>query len=348
MLRTLKGLRERGHRVFLICRSGTELERRAEKLGVQVKSFRIRGDLGPLTIFRTWKLIKKENIQLVLTNMDKELRFGGIAAKCAGNCVVIPRRGIDYPLKNKIQYKLSYNFLADNIIANSEATKKALLKNAAWLNPEKIKVIYNGIDPEPFTTQPAVNLRKEWSDDPGVKFIGFVGQLDERKGLANLLRAFLKAREKIAKAHLVIAGEGPLLDEIKTYCAENDLTGKVHLLGFQDKINELMKAFDCLVLPSLWEGFGIVLIEAMAAGKPVITTNVSSMPEIVVNRETGLIVPVNDVQSLTEAILEIMQKPGLARKWGEQGRQRVMEKFTIDRMLDELESLFELSVSKMN
>ena len=100
MLRTLKGLQERGHQVFLICRSGTELENRAQKQGVKVKSFKIKGDLGPLSIFRTWKFIKKEKIQIVLTNMDKELRFGGIAAKCAGHCAIIPRRGIDYPLKN--------------------------------------------------------------------------------------------------------------------------------------------------------------------------------------------------------------------------------------------------------
>ncbi len=348
MLRTLKGLRERGHQTFLICRPGTELESRAKKLGVKVKSFNIKGDFGPLTIFRTWKFIKREKIQLVLTNMDKELRFGGIAANCAGHCVVSPRRGIDYPLKNKIQYKLSYNYLADYIIANSHATKKALLKNAAWLDPEKIKVNYNGIEPEPYFTPPVYDMRTKWSDDPDVKFIGFVGQLDKRKGLYDLLWAFAKTQENFNKVHLVIAGDGPLLNEIKVFCAENNLTDKVHLIGFQDQIDEIMKAIDCLVLPSLWEGFGIVLIEAMAAGKPVLTTNVSSMPEIVVNRETGLIVPVNNVESLTVALLEILRNPELARKWGEKGRQRVMEKFTINRMLDELESLFELAVSNMN
>lgn len=348
MLRTLKGLKERGHQVYLICRPGTELESRARELGVFVKSFNIRGDLGPLTIFRTWKFIKKHDIQIVLTNMDKELRFGGIAAKCAGKVAVIPRRGIDYPLKNKIQYKLTYSYLADFVIANSFATKKALLKNAKWLQPDKIKVIYNGIEPGPYITPPALNLRKKWSENPQDRFIGFVGQLDERKGIFDLLQAFKKACENFKNAHLVLAGEGPLLDDIKIFCEQNNLVGKVHLLGFQDHIDEIMKAIDCLVLPSLWEGFGIVLIEAMAAGKPAITTNVSSMPEIVVNKETGLIVPVKDVQALTDALLEILQHPEQARRWGEQGRIRVMEKFTISRMLDEIESLFELSVAKVN
>jgi len=348
MLRTLKGLQERGHQVFLICRSGTELENRARKQGVKVKSFKIKGDLGPLSIFRTWKFIKKEKIQIVLTNMDKELRFGGIAAKCAGHCAVIPRRGIDYPLKNKIQYKFAYRQLADYIIANSLATKNALLRNAAWLDPGKIRVIYNGIDPECFMTPPEIDLRKKWSDDPEAKFIGFVGQLDERKGIHCILRAFAKAQQIYNNAHLVMAGEGPLLTEVKTFSAEKKLTERVHLLGFQNHVENVMKAIDCLVLPSIWEGFGIVLIEAMAAGKPAITTNVSSMPEIVVNRKTGLIVPVNNVNALTAAFLEILQNPELARNWGEQGRKRILEKFTIKRMLNELESLFELSLHKIN
>jgi len=347
MLRTLKGLRDRGHRVYLICRSGSELESRAEELGIKVKSFNIKGDFGPLTIFRTWKFIKQQKIQIVLTNMDKELRFGGIAAKCAGHCVIIPRRGIDYPLKNKIQYKFTYNYLADFIIANSFATKRALLRNVPWLKPEKIKVIYNGIEPEPFTSSPADDMRTTWSENPDAKFIGFVGQLDQRKGIYELIRAFAGAQGKFKNAHLVMAGEGPLLNEIKAFCAENNLTGNVHLLGFQDQIDEIMKAIDCLVLPSWWEGFGIVLIEAMAAAKPAITTNVSSMPEIVVNRETGLIVPVKNVDALTDALLEILQHPERARKWGEQGKQRVLKKFTIKRMLDEIEALFELSVSEM-
>jgi len=104
------------------------------------------------------------------------------------------------------------------------------------------------------------------------------------------------------------------------------------------------KAIDCLVLPSLWEGFGIVLIEAMAAGKPVITTHVSSMPEIVQHNESGLVVPVQDATALANAFATLLQNPRQATQWGENGRQRVLKMFTIDRMLDELVTLFSRTV----
>ncbi len=101
-----------------------------------------------------------------------------------------------------------------------------------------------------------------------------------------------------------------------------------------------MNAFDLLVLPSLWEGFGYVLAEAMAAGHPVITTNTSGMPEIVREDIDGLLVPPGDAQSLSQAIVRLLQSPPLARQMGENGKKRVEEKFTKTRMLDETEAFF--------
>jgi len=344
MLRTLDGLRKRGHRVFLICRPGTELEQRARRQGFAVTTITMKNDFDLLAIYRTWKFIRKHRIQVMVTNMDRELRFGSIAARLAGHCAIIPRRGIDFPLKNRLQYRLTWQLLADRVIANSAATRQALLRNAPWLDPDKIHVIYNGIDPAPFMASADCDLRSEWTTDPAAKIIGFAGQLDERKGIHDLLPAFKHVVEKWPNVHLVLAGEGPLRQFIENYCRENGLTGRVHLPGFLSPITDFMKAIDCLVLPSLWEGFGIVLIEAMAAGKPVITTHVSSMPEIVQHNESGLVVPVQDATALANAFATLLQNPRQATQWGENGRQRVLKMFTIDRMLDELVTLFSRTV----
>jgi len=339
MLRTLTALSGRGHRVYLLCRPETELSRRARDLGIPVMTLRIRGDLDPLTILSAWRIIRRLKIQILLTNMDKELRFAGLAARIAGGCRVIPRRGIDYPLKDRLHYRLSYTKLAHCVIANSLATKKALLRHAPWLDPARIQVIYNGIDPAPFLSRPEGCLRRTWGIPGRAKIIGFIGQLDERKGIDCLLRAFQLLSRDIP-AHLVLCGTGPLQESVKKLAQESGLTDRIHLPGFQDHIEEVMKAIDVLALPSLWEGFGIVLIEAMAAGKPVVTTAVSSMPEIVLDRVTGRVVPVNEPQQLAAALKEILTSSKRMREWGYNGRQRVLQHFTLQRMIDELEKLF--------
>lgn len=340
MLRALTALRQRGHTVALLCRPGTLVGERAEALGLTVHYLAVRGDLGPVTILRAARLLRRHGYEIVLTNMDKELRFMGFAAKLAGGCRVIARRGIDYPLKNRLRYRFSYNFLATAVIANSEATKRALLRNAPWLDPQRVHVIYNGIDPAPFRQPGEGNFRRHIGVEPGVPLIGFVGQLDERKGLQSLLPAFLQAHSRLPQCRLVLVGEGPLREWIENWRRQNGLTEALLLAGFHDRIEEVMRDIDLLVLPSLWEGFGIVLIEAMAAGKPCITTQISSMPEIVVDGETGRVVPPGESEALAAALIETMGNSDRAAAWGEAGRRRVEAHFTLDRMIDHLETLF--------
>lgn len=347
MLRTLDGLQKRGHHVALLCRPYTEVGRRAETKGIPVFYMRVRGDFDPVTILHTIRLLRREKFDIILTNMDKELRFAGLAAKIVGNSIVIPRRGIDYPLKNKIRYRFTYNKLADALLANSEATKLSLLRNAPWLDPERIHVVYNGIDPKPFMGESEINLRKEWGLHADAVIIGFAGQLDERKGIDCLLRSFARTAAVHKNVHLVIAGEGPMRSEIEEFSRKNNLDTKIHLVGFLDGIEDFMKSIDVFVLPSLWEGFGIVLIEAMAAGKPAITTNVSSMPEIVLDGETGRIVPVDDADALSQAMNDLVHDEKLRELLGSKARTRVLEKFTLDRMLDSLEKFFQQQKEKL-
>ncbi|MGH7598662.1 MAG: glycosyltransferase, partial [bacterium] len=304
MLRTLRALQERGHQVWLCCRPETELAKRAVAQGVPVKMLTFRGDFDPFTIARLAWFMKQERIEAVLTNMDKDLRLGGIAAKIARVRAVIPRRGIDYPLKNRWHYRFAYNVLATRIIANSEATKQALLRNAPWLDSKRIEVIYNGIEMQPFLQPSRRCLRTEWDVPQGAPLLGFVGQLDKRKGIDILLKAFDRVHRQIPQVRLVLAGCGPLQEMIENEVRRQNWGDAVLLPGFMDDVVSVMQAIDILLLPSLWEGFGIVLIEAMAAGKPAISTNMSSMPEIIVDGQTGYLVPPGDAEMLANCAIE--------------------------------------------
>ncbi len=348
MLRAMAGLQARGHEVHLCCRPGTELLLRADRAGYPVHEVNFRGDLDPLTILRLVLLIKGQAYDVILTNMDKELRLAGIAARLVHpRPAVIPRRGIDYPLKNKLRYRFAYNVLADHIIANSEATKKALLRNAPWLDPARIEVIYNGIEIAPFQQARGEPFRQKLGIPVQAPLVGFVGQLDSRKGIGVILSAFEQVINRIPQAKLVFVGEGPLREMIESEIRIKEWQGSVFLAGFSDDIPEVMQAIDLLILPSFWEGFGIVIIEAMAAGKPVISTNISSMPEIVVEGETGYLIEPGDSDSLAGRIVTLLQDEDLRSRMGEKGVQRVDSMFSYTAMLNHLETLFRQQVARI-
>ncbi len=339
MLRTLRLLAQRGHRVHLLCRPGTKLAQEAMRQQLPLSTMPMRGDFDPVTILQVYRLIKRLRIEVVLTNMDKELRFAGIAARLAGVRAIFPRRGIDYPLKNRWRYRFAYTKLASGVIANSLATAAALQRNAPWLKRQRIAVIYNGIDPGPFAAAAAL-LRAELRISPRSKVVGFVGQLDERKGISYLLEAFRQVHRQHPEAMLLLVGEGPLRAWIETQAQSWGLAEALVLTGFRDDVASVMQSVDLLVLPSLWEGFGIVLIEAMAAGKPVVSTRVSSMPEIVEHGTTGLLVPPADADALAAGICQLLERPALCRAMGNAGRIRVERYFHIQRMIEQLEHLF--------
>ncbi len=249
MLRTLRALQERGHQVWLCCRPETELAKRAVAQGVPVKLLVFRGDFDPVTIALLARFMKQEHIEVVLTNMDKELRLGGLAAKIAGVPAVFPRRGIDYPLKNRWRYRLAYNVLATRVIANSEATKQALLRNAPWLDSERIEVIYNGIDMQPFLQPSGRCLRTEWSVPQEAPLLGFVGQLDERKGIEVLLKAFGRVYRQMPQVRLVLTGRGSLQEMIESEMRRQNWGSAVLLPGFMDDVISVMQALTFYCCP---------------------------------------------------------------------------------------------------
>ncbi|OVE78894.1 hypothetical protein BVY01_04220 [bacterium I07] len=338
LLTTIKELQKRGHQIILICRKGVPLEIRAREAGIRVHAIKLRGDFDPVTLFTLYRILRSFRTDILLTNMDKELRLGGAAGHLAGVKGIISRRGSDYPLKNKWSYQWTYNHLATGIIANSKSTKASLLKNCPWLNPERITVIYNGIDPERFAGPPDENVRKRWNIPADHLIFGFVGQLDERKGVMTLIKSFIHFSDVRPDSTLLIVGTGPLENPLKQMAV--NCRGNVIFSGYLDHVDDIMKSIDVLVLPSIWEGFGIVLIEAMAAMKPVITTTVSNMPEIITHEQEGLLVEPHSPESLTAALFRIADNADLRRHLGAAGQKKVLKQFTQTRMIDEIEDYF--------
>lgn len=338
------GLRERGHRVSLLCRPGTELSERASAKGFDVTTMRIGGDFDPAVIWNARRIMKRKRIDVICTNMDKDLRFGGIAAKLAGVRGIVPSREIDYPLKNSLRYRFAYNMLASCLVVNSAATQKTVLKSAPWLDPSRTRIIYKGIDLAPYDTLPSSSLHEQLGLPVSTRLMTFLGQLDERKGIRYLIDAWRKIHMNFPDTVLIMAGAGPMRPMVESFLAEHHLTDRVHLLGFRNDVPDLLKQSSLLVLPSLWEGFGYVLVEAMAARIPAIATAASSIPEIVAHERSGLLVPVKDAEALAAAMTRILSDRELARRMGEEGRRIVEQNFTIDVMIKKFEQVFQESI----
>jgi glycosyltransferase involved in cell wall biosynthesis len=348
LMDVMRGLRGRGHTVTLVCRPGTILEKNARTKGFDVVPVAMRSDFDPVVVGRMVRLLREREIDLVSTNMDKELRFGGLAARLARRVAVVPSREVDYPLKNKLRYRFTYNVLADQVIANSVATKRSLLMNAPWLKTDRVAVVYKGIDPAPYLERPEEGeaLRAELGIPKDAPLVGFVGQIIERKGIHDIAAAMPMVLAAVPTARFLFVGTGKLEGFLENRVTVEGLADRVVRAGFRSDIPAVMKAIDMLLLPSSVEGFGYVLVEAMAAAKPTVATNVSSIPEIVQHGETGLLVDVQDPPRLADAIVRLLKDRELALSMGRRGREVMLEKFTLDRMISGIEAVFDEQVRR--
>jgi glycosyltransferase involved in cell wall biosynthesis len=155
--------------------------------------------------------------------------------------------------------------------------------------------------------------------------------------------AILKERHPV---HALIVGGGRRIDEIKALAASLGLAGEVHFLGTRRDVPDLLNAMDIFVLPSYSEGVSLALLEAMAAGLPVIATAVGGLPEVVTDGENGLLIPPRDAEALATALARLLEASDFAKKLGQNARKHVREHFSLDRLGREINEIYEELVEK--
>lgn len=218
---------------------------------------------------------------------------------------------------NKLLTFLLYNSIANKVIALSRGVKNDLVNNF-YVREDKIEVIYN-----PIEIGNIKHLSNEKIDDfyktKNEKIIIAVGRLVEQKDFKTLIKAFSIVTKEI-KSRLLILGKGPLESELKKLCESLGIKDKVIFAGFKKNPYKYMKLSDVFVLSSKWEGFGHVIVEAMAVGTPVISTNCKSGPsEIIKDNQYGILVPVNNYKILADEIIRLLSNNHLMKKYKEKG-----------------------------
>jgi glycosyltransferase involved in cell wall biosynthesis len=283
------------------------------------------GDANPVTIARCFFALGRHRADIVVTQNDKDVRLSGLAARIRRLPLLI-LHNTDRPLKKKLRYRFYYGDRDAIHVANSQATRKTLLDSAPWLKAH-VHVIPNGIDVAKFANARPMDLPVPANSVA----VGFVGNFETRKGTIDFAKAWHIAAPQIPNAHAVIAGRGNRQPEFEAALAG---APRVHMLGFQSNVAGLMKALDVFIFPSLFEGFGLVMAEAMAARTAVVGYDASSLPELAVNGEEALLVPLKDVDALAEAIVRVCKDADLRARLAAAGEARVSRDFTEAKMVE--------------
>ncbi len=247
-------------------------------------------------------------------------------------------------------YQFLFNWLTSRIfgakvIAVSEFVKRKIIEQGTPVN--KIVVIYNGIDLDNIGYENSqAKVREEFGLKQNQRIIGEVGRLGEDKGQRIFIKAAHQVTEKFSDVIFMIVGED--LTKEKEYreklgklTVDLGLEHKFIFTGYRLDIMNLMSAFDVSVLPSTFvEGLPVVILEAMAVKKPVITTTIGGNPEIVLDGQTGTLVPPEDPDKLAEAIIYHLNHPEISKQMGEKGYERVGQFFTLAQMLDKIMDIY--------
>ena len=202
-------------------------------------------------------------------------------------------------------------------------------------------MIYSGTEAEESTAVDPRAIRAELGFEAEAPLVLFVGRLAEQKRVDDLLKAIDLLQHVQPNLRTVIVGEGPLRDRLEETASAFQLDGRVRFLGHRDDVPRLMAAADVVVLPSAYEGLPNVVLEAMHFRKPVVATAAPGTTEVVVDNETGMLVPVGNVMLLARSIRDLVRDPELASRLGEAGRARVEAHFRADAMVAQFAELYE-------
>jgi len=339
------GLIGRGHEVIVSCPRGAVRDRLAG-MGVPTTGVRPRGvlDVASGVAFARW--LRREQAHALLLTSWQPLAWAAWAGRRAGVPRIVVRLGIVRPHPARGGRARAFSHWVDAMIVNSTEIRDVWLRSAPAYPPGRVNVVMNGLETRD-DHRPALRerLRAELGTLPGTLLIGGAGHLAPRKGFDLLLRAFAAA--DLPDARVVIAGGGDYLAELRALAAELQVSERVHFLGHRDDGPDVIAGCDMFVLGSRNEGMANVMLEAMAAGVPVVATDVSGVRRALgAEADTpaaGWIVPPDDASAMSAAIREVAgalaaDPSKVAERTGEALR-RVRERFGVERMVSECEAI---------
>ena len=337
LLALIDGVSGRGARPRLVALRPTEFTNATGKLAFPVSTLHIRrvlrfGSFLSLLGF-AWSL-RRERVQLVHVFFNDSAMIVPWFAKLGGCKVIASRRDMGYwYTPGNLRLLRFANRFVDRFFVNSRAVAEHV-RLEERVPRERIRVIYNGYRFGAETGPPLEGLRERIQAGPSDPIVGIVANLRPVKRHHDLLRAFALVREKHARAHLLLLGDGPLKAELRALAGELGIAASVHFMGSVEDVIPVVMHFDVGVLCSESEGFSNAIIEYMVCAVPTVATRVGGNPELIRDGVDGFLVAPGDVPALASRIVALLDDRALAQTLGESARGRVQE-YTLDRMVGE-------------
>lgn len=324
----LSGLRERGLEPVLVAPGSGVLAERARKAGIRVEAVSSRGDLDLGAASRIRRILTPE-IDILHLHTGHAHALGLLAVVGRSRPRVIVSRRVDFPIKGGALGRLKYGARVDRFLAVSGRVARMLVEGGV---PEaRVTTVYSGVDPGRFQGIEAdPDLRGNLAMPLSAKLVGFVGALVPHKAPEDLVAALMHLPPHV---HGLFVGEGKLEPALRRQAKAGGIDGRVHFLGYREDVPRLLRSLDVFCLPSHEEGLGTSVLDAMAAGVPVVGADGGGIPEMVEPGVSGLLAPAGKPAALARALARVLEDPDLARKLIEGGRRRV-EAFHVDRMVD--------------
>ena len=338
-----KELVARGYDVTLACRQGSAISEVFEKDGLTTVVLPLRNAIDVLSAYRLAKYCRENRISILHAHLGRDYWLAAWTKFFYPEVYVVFTRHVLIPLKNSLIHRWVFA-QASTIIAVSHAVEQMVTKSGLVAD-DKIVTIHNGIDIDKFSQASPGNVRCELHTPAETKLIGIIGHVSEHKGQDVLIKSMPSIIEKDPSVRCVIVGgdfkDGVYVQELKALAKSLGVDEKVHFLGQRSDIPHLMKDLDVFVLASQEEPFGLVLVEAMAAGVPVIATNRGGPGEIIEEEISGLLVPYGDIDQHSRMILKILSNQALADRLIKQAHQRGRSFFSVDIMMERLIRVYE-------
>ncbi|MFH1861644.1 MAG: glycosyltransferase family 4 protein [bacterium] len=340
-LNTARQLQQRGHKVLLWLRKNARMSKHPLAQEVGCQTFREPGYLAPLFSFRAQRLIQRENVEVIHLHRSRDL-----ASFALLNAPKLLTLQIESSLKKRDALH-RFVYARVNLILTITDRMRKLACQTLPVEPERIQTLHYGIDADriqqasgdPATTRQRLGIPMD------AFVVGLLGRLEPSKGQHILLQALQQLDAAYPQLHVLIVGEAPPekpnYDQILRQQAANlNVTDRVHFIDFQPQPEPIYAILDAFVLASKKESFGLVLLEAMAAGVPIIATEAGGVPEIIENGVNGLLIPPEDPDALAQQLRTLIEDSDLRCRLTTNGKRIVIERFNIERHLNALEAHF--------
>ena len=336
----VRELRKKGYRVHFVVQPKSPLHEKALEAGVSVLPISMKGEVDLIAVYRLSWGMKRRRCQLAHFHDAHAAAIGGAAARKAKVPLRVISRRVDFPLQNNVFSRRKYLRDVDVIIAISEGVKKVLLESG--VPARLVEVIPSGIDLSPFREVESRDfLHREFSFAPDNYLVGIVAALEDHKGHTYLIQASKILKSQAPKIKIIVVGSGSLRWELDKQVQKLGVEDIVLFLGFREDVPRILASLDLFVLSSHLEGLGSSILDAMASRLPIVATQTGGIPEVVIHRETGLLVPPRNPSALAEAILKLYRDRDLAERLGKKGFEVVYQKFSAEAMAEKVMDLYQ-------